>query len=790
MWTLAPPHWNRSDLNDILSPASRFDSSSLAQARSAAGRGDWWTAHSALASHFAKQPSTFPLETRGIGRLVNRIRARFPHAESDSASKAEPLLDGVYRLLAYEDLRFGRPPRWDYDPVHDRVAPRGFWSTISYLNPAGGDHKIIWELNRHQHWLTLGRAYHLTSDRRYYDEFVAQLGSWLSANPPLSGINWASMLELGFRSLSWVWALHLFAGAASAAIEPAGTPATASASAQSHNRDPWTVDLLVGLDRQLTHVEHNLSRYFSPNTHLTGEALALYVCGATLPELAASARRMALGRDVLLGEIDRQIRADGGHAELSPHYHRYSTDFYLLAVLAARGSQDGEAARFEEAALRQARYLRALADDHGRLPLIGDDDGGQLFPICGREPFDCRDTLAHAAAILGAPDLAIGEIPEETFWLCGSTLPVEDLQPATTSWPSMALPSSGYYVSRNAARDHLVFDAGPHGFLNGGHAHSDALSIVLTVAGRPFLVDPGTATYTMDPAVRDLFRSTAMHNTIVMNGRPQSRPSGPFRWQSAAQGALNVWRTCPTADYAEGRHDGYRPDVHVRGVLSVHGFGWFFIDHFTGDSQSSTDAFWHMDPAWRVVSANPGNVRVEHRDGGTLQMAASGTIEVLDGRKGEKLGAFAGKYGRIEPAICVRCRSEGPHPRSVLTFVPAAEYTEHPIAIQSLAVELGPPAGWHGAGFHVQVANFEAVLMAAVEKSGTADSPDAGPPQSWGSKEVRTDGRVALVILQDGRPIEGLLVNGRELVTAGLNLSIAAKAPLVRRGVPVVMAHP
>ena len=44
------------------------------------------------------------------------------------------------------------------------------------------------------------------------------------------------------------------------------------------------VDLLVSLDRQLTHVQHNLSSYFSPNTHLSGEALALYaVSAAWLP---------------------------------------------------------------------------------------------------------------------------------------------------------------------------------------------------------------------------------------------------------------------------------------------------------------------------------------------------------------------------------------------------------------------------------------------------------------------------------------------------------------------------
>ena len=82
------------------------------------------------------------------------------------------------------------------------------WADVPYLDPAIGDHKIIWELNRHQHWLRLGRASWLTGRPQYAAAMIEQLESWLAANPPLVGVNWASMLEIGLRSISWTWALQ------------------------------------------------------------------------------------------------------------------------------------------------------------------------------------------------------------------------------------------------------------------------------------------------------------------------------------------------------------------------------------------------------------------------------------------------------------------------------------------------------------------------------------------------------------------------------------------------------
>src|SRR5204862_4544195 len=129
-------------------------------------------------------------------------------------------------------------------------------------------------------------------------------------------------------------------------------------------------------------------------------ALAWYVAGRSLPLLRAPGRYADVGRRILVEQISRQMGRDGGHLERSTHYHRYTLDFYLLAAIVARITDDPVAPTLEAAVARLGFAARLLADSRGRLPHIGDDDGGMLMAICGRGPDDVRDSLAEAGALV------------------------------------------------------------------------------------------------------------------------------------------------------------------------------------------------------------------------------------------------------------------------------------------------------------------------------------------------------------------------------------------------------
>lgn len=564
------------------------------------------------------------------------LRRCWPSAEREVVARADRAAEGRFDLLGYRALSFGDPIDWHLDPLAGRRAPRRPWSRIPYLRPdVVGDHKIIWELNRHQHFALLGQAYWLTGDERYAAAFVRQLTGWMDANPPKVGINWASNLEVAFRSISWLWGLYYFRSSA------ALTPAVFSRA-------------LKFLYLHGRHLESYLSTYFSPNTHLTGEALGLFYLGTLLPELRRAKRWQEMGWRILLDELRRQVREDGVYFEQSTWYHKYTTDFYLHALLLARANEwpvDVELPRTVQALLD---HMMFMTRPDGRTPLIGDDDGGHLVRLDAAAPSDFRGTLALGAMVFGRADYAaVAQAPApQALWVMGA-IGLDAFQRAGTRYParaSAAYPASGVYVMRDEWGDegnHLVIDSGPHGALTAGHAHADALAIELSAYGRAILVDPGTYTYVGD--ARNAFRSSLAHNTLAIDGASSSMPGKTFKWRETATSSARAWVSQPRFDYFEGEHDGYRrlasPALHRRSVLFLKQRYWIVVDRVESAAPHRVDVRMQCSPGVSVAQAHAGMLTLGREDaagGAGLRVCtfgAHGALEVEEGRVSPVFGA-------------------------------------------------------------------------------------------------------------------------------------------------------
>ena len=314
----------------------------------------------------------------------HELRRRF--SANEVVQKSERIAAGRFDLLGLKDLEFGTPINWHLEPIAGTVAPTVHWSQIDYLDTTlTGDKKITWELNRHQYFSTLGRAYWFTNDERYAETFASHLQSWIDQNPPKLGINWASSLEVGYRSISWLWAINFFRQ--SAALTPS-----------------LFAQLLKLLYLHALHLESYLSTYFSPNTHLTGEALALFYLGIVLPEFNAAERWRQTGEEILTAELDRHVLPDGVYFEQSSYYHRYTVEIYLHLYLLLEANQQPVSEKLKRKLVALLDHLLYITRPDGSSPLFGDDDGGKLVMLDERPLDDFRSALATAAVLFERDD--------------------------------------------------------------------------------------------------------------------------------------------------------------------------------------------------------------------------------------------------------------------------------------------------------------------------------------------------------------------------------------------------
>ena len=622
----------------------------------------------ALRAHFGSRESPAFFDGVRNGESAAGLNTlRWAEERHNLLLAADRILAGEFDLLGYTGLSFGDPIDWHLDPTSERRAPRQHWSRIPYLDAAVvGDHKVIWEINRHQHFFVLGRAFQVTKQARYAERFAEHVTSWMDANPPKLGVNWASSLEVAYRAIAWLWAIELFRES------PVLTPAILQR-------------MLAYLHVHGRHLERYLSTYFSPNTHLTGEALGLFYLGTMLPEFRRAGTWRTLGWSILVRELPRQVLGDGVYFEQATYYHRYTVDIYLHALILAGASGADVPSAVRDRLGLAASHLADLMRPDGTIPVIGDDDGGQLVRLEERRLTDVRAALGTAAVVLGKQELAgaVDKATEEVLWLLGpSGVRTLDAQGklGAPGHLSVLSPIGGYAVMRDGwgpTANHAVIDCGPLGAMNCGHAHSDALSIEIAVAGCPMIVDPGTYTYTSSQLDRDWFRHSAAHNTVTVDGQSSSQAAGPFSWDSRADAVLDSWWTGSLVDRFVGSHPGFQrlpePAVHRREVLFVRGQYWVIADTvLTGGSHESI-AHFHMAPGSRVTPVTPTSAWVETPCASgrrRLFFAILGDVVSLDW--GEDWVSTA--YGRREQAPYGRVFSRGTGRRDIISvLVPVPE---------------------------------------------------------------------------------------------------------------------
>ncbi len=482
---------------------------------------------------------------------------------------AVEILDGNIDVFALERVHVGHPPKWNRDPMTGNVAPLVFGKKLDYRDSAlVGDIKYLWEPNRHLHLVMLAQAYHLTAERRYLDGLVAELNSWFEQCPYLLGPNWTSSLEVSIRLINWSIIWQLVGGKDSPMFEGS----------------KGTIFLRRWLESIYQHahfIRGHFSRFSSANNHLIGEAAGLFVTAITWPYWKTFIVWRRTAQQILESETLLQNAPDGVNREQTVWYQQFVLDFLIIAGLAGRANSANFSEAYWDRIETMLEFLASVMDVAGNVPMIGDADDGFVVRLSmekGWCPY--KSLLATGAVLFDRGDFKIkaGALDHKTQWLLVEPT-VErygEIEEDRVTLPiRRAFSQGGYYILGNNFETEdeirLIVDAGSLGYQSiAAHGHADALAFTLSIAGREFLIDPGTYTYHTQELWRNYFRGTSAHNTIRVDGQNQSVIGGKFMWMQKANAECQLWEPGGKIDHFVGVHDGYQrlqdPVIHRREI--------------------------------------------------------------------------------------------------------------------------------------------------------------------------------------------------------------------------------
>ncbi|MFO1207020.1 MAG: alginate lyase family protein [Burkholderiales bacterium] len=495
----------------------------------------------------------------------------------------------------------GWPPQWLRDPKTGTRASSRYGLSIPVTDRrAVGDIKYLWEPSRHHDLVVVAQAWAATRDVRYLEALVTLLDSWIEQNPHPLGPHWSSSLEAAIRLINWSLAWHLAGGADAASEFNARYPELAR---RWRDAVYWHVRF----------VRDNLSAHSSANNHLIGELAGLVVGLCTWPSWRSMRGWAAEALERLRQQAGEQITEDGVHREQAVAYQVFVWEFLHAAGRCAQANGHEPGPAYWRRLEAMADFVAALTDAGGHLPCIGDaDDGAACGVFVGAVPA-WMSLLATAALAFERGDLAraaAGADARTVFWHgadSGDRLGALRRRGTVPPLPR-AFPSGGYVVFGDRAHQpdevRAVFDIGALGYLSiAAHGHADALSLHLSVGGRPVLVDPGTYCYHGPIEWREHFRSTAAHNTVEVDGLSSSRSGGRFMWvRHARVRDAHVALEGPLQK-AGAAHDGYaalargsvihRREVCFDGAANV----LEVVDTLTGRGRHDLALRWQLAPS-------------------------------------------------------------------------------------------------------------------------------------------------------------------------------------------------
>ena len=193
---------------------------------------------------------------------------------------------------------------------------------------------------------------------------------------------------------------------------------------------------------------------------------------------------------------------------------------------------------------------------------------------------------------------------------------------------------------------------------NGGHAHNDNLSFELNVRGRDFIIDGGSYLYTPFPNIRNVFRSTKAHNTLILNGLEQNDWAdglvGLFSMRDDAQARILKLGI----QYLMGEHYGFGP-VHRR-EFKMDGSSLVVEDIL--DTNQASEIILNLAPEVEILCLEKHGSEEFFLEMSSADFHVKALFKWF---KGAEIinGYFSRGYGKRVKNLLVKCHRSKPHTR-------------------------------------------------------------------------------------------------------------------------------
>ncbi len=421
---------------------------------------------------------------------------------------------------AYGPRDRGTPIDWDSSPVPDQE-----W---------------LWQFHRFNWLPALGRAYRVTGDQRYAQEWAGEINSWvrhMHADKQFRRhAGWRS-LDTAIRMKNWTTTFEYFVKS------PALDAETLTQFLQSLLQQAQYIHSLYPADKD--------PKQLNNWDIIQLEALLYFAAG--FPEFRKSVEFARDAVDRLCRFQKRVLLPDGVIDEFIPSYH--------IAYPAMFGKLPEFCRKFHVPAEFPPDYLDLVEKSVNAVMLWSHPDG--TSPMFGDawldKPGVNRRWIKPYCKQFKRQD-----------WLWFATSGKEGTAPTGRV---QELPDAGYYMMRSGWDANAVFVVLKNSNMPEArwHNHNDNLSFEFTAFGRRFMIDSGCYNYSGEPEWRRWFRRPQAHQMVTLDDLPV-----------AARGRKILQQSLPGLDVTILENAANGDFTHRRSAYLVEGQYLLVLDELSG----------------------------------------------------------------------------------------------------------------------------------------------------------------------------------------------------------------